>query len=810
MGKYNIISILAFLFFSVAAVAQPLRSITYETMLEVADEAAEAKDYSNAIEWYGKAYDESKDKDLKIIIGDLYMLLRDYKKAARNYERALKRDKDGQFEFIRIDYAKALKYQGKYRDALVEFRTVEATTDSDSTRSIAQFEIEGIEATEAFEQNIEAVIGFAGKEVNSGSGENSPSNYIDGSLYYSSFNRNKTIVLDGSEDDYYAKIYSTSVDDDGKFAKPDALDSKINREGYNNAGVSFSADNRLMYFTRTELDVNEILTSKIYTSVRNDSGWDGPNELEGVNGDWLALHPMEGELFGNKVLFFVSDMEGGYGGLDIFYSTISGGTYGQPVNLGKTINTASDEVTPFYKEGTLYYSTDGIPGFGGYDIHYSSWNGEEWSSPVNMGHNYNTAQDDMYLRFSKDGSRGYLVSNRPDKAKKKMKGSETCCDDIYAINLREIVIDLIAKVVDVDTGEPISEATIEMVNTTSSDEDASESKTNVSSNEFNFLLDGDNSYRLVVSREGYYPDTSVTFNTVGILDDYSVKKTIKLKAKPVVPEPNEEETIVVDAYEPIRLNNIYYDFDKSNILESAEDDLLYLKEIMDQYPEMVIELSSHTDSRGINRYNQELSQRRAESAKKWLVSNGVASERIKPVGYGESQILNGCVNGKRCSESEHQLNRRTEFKVLEGPQFITIKKKVTGGLTPGSGDQSGTNSGKQSIELVPVITFEKNMQDLGQIIKGESRDLVFNFTNTGDADLIIEIATTCKCTDIKWPTEAITPGGTGVITATFNTDQQKVGPVEKTIDIVANTDPIVVEAKFRATILSTETKKTNP
>ena len=810
MGKNTLFTTLLLAIFALGLTAQPTKNITYETMLEVADESAEAKDYANAIEWYGKAYEESKDKDLKIVVGDLYMMLRDYKKAQRNYERALKRDKEGAYEFIRVDYGKALKYQGQYREALAEFREVVATTEDDSTRQIAQFEIDGIEALEGFEQNIEAVVGFAGKEVNSGSGENSPADYIDGSLYYSSFKTNKTITLDGSEEDYYAKIYTTKVDGEGKLQKPKALDSKINREGYNNAGVSFSADGNIMYFTRTELDVNEILSSKIYTSQRGDSGWKGPVELAAVNGDWLSLHPYEGELFGSKVLFFVSDMEGGYGGKDIYYSTISGDSYGQPINLGKAINTPADEITPFYSAGTLYYSTDGLPGFGGFDIHYASWDGSEWSTPVNMGYNYNTAQDDMYLRFNESGSKGYLVSNRPDKSKKKMKGSETCCDDIYAINLREIVVDLVALIVD-ENGEPLPEATVELVNNSILGDDyAADTKTNLSSNEFNFLLETDTDYKVVVTKDGYYPDTSVTFNTVGILDDYTVKKTIKLnkKPEPVVVTNPEDETITVDAYEPIRLNNIYYDFDDDEILLEAEDDLAYLKELMDQYPDMVIELSSHTDSRGLNKYNQELSQRRAVSAKTWLVARGISTERIKPVGYGESQILNGCVNGKRCSDSEHQVNRRTEFKVLEGPQFITIKKRVTGGLTPQSGDNSDNNSGKQSIDQGPIMTFDKPVQDIGQLVKGESKTVAFSFTNTGDEALIIEIVTTCKCTDITWPKEPIQPGDSGVITAVYHTKDQKVGAVEKTIDVVANTAAIVEEARFRATVLPAETKKT--
>ena len=186
----------------------------------------------------------------------------------------------------------------------------------------ALFEIEGIEKMDTYAQNLEAVVEFAGNEINSGSGENSPMRYTDGSLYFSSFNRKNTIVIDGDEGDYEAKIYSASRGDDGEFQKPKALNKKINREGYNTAGVSFSGDGRIMYFTRAILNINELEESKLFMSIKKDSGWGAAQEMESLNGDHLILHPMEGELFGNRVLFFVSDMDGGYGGLDVYLSLI--------------------------------------------------------------------------------------------------------------------------------------------------------------------------------------------------------------------------------------------------------------------------------------------------------------------------------------------------------------------------------------------------------------------------------------------------------------------------------------------------------
>ena len=782
----------------VAMEAQPISSVSYDTMIEVAEESAEKKDYANAIEWFEKAYKESKDKDLKVVIGDLHMLLRDYKKAERAYDRALKRDKDGVFEYLRVDYAKALKYQGKYREALAELRTVASTTDDDSTKQVALFEIDGIEKMDTYAQNLEAVIDFAGKKINSGSGENSPMRFNDGSLYYSSFNRKTEIVLDGDEEGYEAKIFSSSKDDKGEYEKPKALNKRINREGYNSAGVSFSGDGRTMYFTRAKLDVNDIEESIIFKAPRTDSGWGAAQEIENINGDYLAMHPIEGELFGNKVLFFSSDMEGGFGGQDLYYSTMTGDDYATPVNLGESINTAGNEVTPFYQGGTLYFSTDGRPGFGGYDIWYGTWTGAAFEEITNMGFNYNSAQDDQYLRFTPDGAAGFMTSNRPHKDKRKLKGSDTCCDDIYTIQLREIVIDLLAHVN--DENGPLKEATVELIDLSVADEtEGMQSKTNVIGNDFNFLLDADHKYRVVVSREGFYPDTTVSFNTVGLLDSYTVKKTVILKPLP----PKEEEGVeIVEANKPIRLNNIYYDFAKWDILPDAEDDLGYLKSLMDDYPDMVIELSSHTDARGNGPYNQNLSQKRAQSAKNWLVTEGILTQRIKAVGYGEAVITNQCVDGIRCSESEHRINRRTEFKIIAGPKTIKIKTQVIKKKTSSSG-------GSQSFiyEPFPKFSFVKDSIHLGTLVKGESKPIEYHFTNVGDADLIIEVVTTCKCTDLKWPKTPIKPGEKGVISATYNTSSQHLGENVKTIDIIANTKHLVTEVKF-SSMLVENMKKT--
>ncbi len=677
--KVGMLFILSGIWTSGILYSQPITSNTYEAMLETADMAVADYNYFNAIEWYEKAYNEQRDPSTALAIADLYTIVRDYRRGESWYNRILRRDRENTLVDLRYDYGKVLKAQGKYTEAMDEFNMVISLTEDEELREEAKLELEGISIMDEYADNVDAVIVYGGNDINSASGEYSPALYNDGTLYFASLNTRREIVLDGSEDDYHVKIFRSSMDPKGIYQKPQELGQNINRKGFHTSNVAFSPDGRIMYFTRMKLKGNEIEESKIFRAYMSDGDWGAAEVVPNVNGNWNARQPVVGELFGNQVLFFVSDMEGGYGGDDIYYSTIRGDEYSAPVNLGPVINTRRDEVTPFYKEGILYFSSTGFPGIGGFDIFYSSWDGSTWSLPTNMGHNYNSSYDDLYFKMNESGVQGFLVSNRPDREKRNLKGP-TCCDDIYIITIRDLVVDLLALVE--DTNGPLSGASMELVDL-SVDGGNPNAKSNSTGNKFNFLLDPDHNYIVYTSKEGYYPDT-FAFNTVGILDDYTVKKTVVLNQKPV----EEEETELAYINQPIRLSNIYYEFDDDKIIPEAEPSLEYLASLMKEYPDMIIELSSHTDSRGLSNYNQQLSQRRAESARIWLLDAGIEENRINAVGYGESMILNRCKDGIRCSEDEHRYNRRTEFKILEGPQTIRIKKSLTGDRSnepPGDG-----------------------------------------------------------------------------------------------------------------------------
>jgi peptidoglycan-associated lipoprotein len=280
--------------------------------------------------------------------------------------------------------------------------------------------------------------------------------------------------------------------------------------------------------------------------------------------------------------------------------------------------------------------------------------------------------DDQFYTRAADGLKGYVVSNRPGPNNLK---SKTCCDDIYVWEQERVKVDLMATVFrfrrkNEKENQPLPGATVQVFDVTEKDPAKVDARTNSAGNDFPFALQPEKSYMAIATREGYQSDT-LTFNTVGVRRSVKVDKKFTLRM-----DRKEPDSIVVTINEPIRLNSIYYDFNDDKILPDAEPDLQYLTDIMKQYPDIKIELSSHTDARGNDDYNQKLSQRRAESARRWLVERGgINADRIAPVGYGEKQLLNQCQNGVECTEDEHRFNRRTEFKIISGPTTITIERK---------------------------------------------------------------------------------------------------------------------------------------
>ncbi len=795
--------------------------------LQAGAEKLAEKDYYNALDQYELAYEESQDKALTPIIAEIHYLLRDYEKAERWYSRLFQRDKKDEFVAKRFEYGRMLKMNGKCDLAVAEFKTfIEATTD-EKRKELANNEIAGCEMAAIMPENAKGVkVESLGKNINTGFSEYSPAISPDGNtLYLSAFEPTKEAIEidDDNKDTHQAKIYKAGKEKEG-WAKPTVLDVKINRPGFHNVNISFAPDGKRMYFTRAVLTGTEVSAGAIYVSEGSDGNWAAPNEVQGVNGAFISKDPAVGELFGKEVLFFVSNMEGGQGGYDLYYATHKGGgVYADPVNLGPKINTAADEITPHYLDGTLYFSSTGHPGIGGLDVFFSVWDGSTWSEPKNMGKPYNTSVDDFDFYIDQEGYTGFLTSNRPGGSRS-IHG-KTCCDDIYGFNIARLYADLVVGIFD-ESKKALTGATVELVEMTNEMRGTSESKTaGEKGNRLDFGLGLEKPYMIVATKEGYYPD-STRINTAGLKDSKTFEHRFFLKAKPVPPE---YDTITSET--PILLENILYDYNKDIIKKEAESDLTVVKELMTEYPDMKIELSSHTDNRGKDDFNMDLSQRRAESARRWLIRNGIARDRIEVKGYGETkpktvtakfaaqfpflkagdvlteEYINKLATDEQ-KEAAHAINRRTEFTITAGPTSIVIKSTrlrkqpevkpqpkgknamvkmpaitvaPVGVDTVKISDWSSLARRKnKSIKGVPVMQFSKRYVDFGKVKKGEKRYHTYEFVNRGTVDLVIETATACECTTVDYSTKPVKPGEKGYIKIVFDSTEKDVN---ETIDI---------------------------
>lgn len=682
--------------FSGALMAQPLNKETLASMLATAEEQLEKKDYYNAIEWYEKAKDESKDRTLNLPIAELSYMLRDYKKAARGYGNLLKRDKKNEYGEYRFKYGRALKMDGQPAEAIKEFDKYLATVTDPVLKQLAEIEKAGAEFALTLKPgeggSKDLNISNAGKKVNTKTSEYHPFLANDGkTMYYSTLAADEVILIDEKNDDYHAKVYSSTAGDKG-WGEGSALGENINRPGYHTSNVRLSPNGKQMFYCQQLLDGNELKESRIYVSTDKGGTWSAGKELTGINIEGtLSKSPAVGELFGKKVLFFASTRDGGEGGWDLYYATEKGdGVYGDPVNLGPRINTVGDEIDGFYRDGMLYFSSTGHAGIGGYDLFKAEWNGVRWSDPQNMGLGYNSPADDLGFMLDQEGYRGFLTSNRIAEGSRSVK-SKTCCDDIYNINLRKIEVDLVAVAMDSLDNTPLMNVTMELFEVKDGKETKVDRRTNTSGNDFPFDIELDKSYKIVASAENYENKTT-EFNTVGVLDNKTFNEMLTLKPLP--------KMITITDEQPFVLENILYDFNKFNIRSDAEPSLEFIYEIMIENPDMEIELSSHTDARGGDAANQKLAQNRADAARRWLLAKdegAIKRYRIVAKGYGESVpqtvsekvaarygFLNagdvlteefiGKIEGEENQEIAHQLNRRTEFKITKGPKSIIIEE----------------------------------------------------------------------------------------------------------------------------------------
>ena len=448
-----------------------------------------------------------------------------------------------------------------------------------------------------------------------------------------------------------ADIFMAQKDDKGKWGKPQAIDSELN-SNFDEGACCFSPDGRTMFLTQCKTDANYPRYATIVVSQRNDAAWSKPTELI-ISKDTLTSFAHPAVSPDGEWLYFVSDMPGGLGGYDIWRCRLFGNNeVGMMENLGERVNTPGDEMFPtFRSNGDLYFSSNGHPGMGGLDIYILS-KGGKLSHP---GSPLNSQGDDFGMTFEGKRNQGFFCSNR---------GDSRGYDHIYSFYNPEIVQTVKGWVYEQD-GYELPAAQVYMVGN-----DGTNLKLSVR---------GDGSFTQEIK-------AGVDYVFLGTCKGF-LNHQEQLRVEPV--KKSEEYVLqfpLANISAPVLIENIFYDFDKATLRPESQTALDELVKLLNENPNITIELSAHTDYKGSDQYNERLSQRRAESVVNYLIANGIAADRLTPKGYGEGKpkrikrkvaerylflkegdILTEDFITQLPEEQQeqcNQLNRRTEFIVL--------------------------------------------------------------------------------------------------------------------------------------------------
>lgn len=452
----------------------------------------------------------------------------------------------------------------------------------------------------------------------------------------------------------FLDLYTSTMKDDGSMIPPTRFSEKLNTK-FHESTSAFTKDGNTVYFTRNNFTEGKFRKSrdgvnklKIYKSVKSKNGkWSEAVELPFNGEDFATAHPAISN--DGKKLYFSSDREGTVGLSDIWMVDINeDGTYGEPENLGKPINTEGRDTFPFMNDaGNLYYASDGYPGLGGLDIYVTNPNSDE-ITVRGVGEPINSSSDDFAFIINDSLQTGFFSSSR-----KQGMGS----DDIYrfvAKDKPEPRCDVIVQgyITDKNTKEPITDAKVQLLNSNNIQiEEVDVDKDGL----YRFNLSCATNYIVRATSKKYYANEVIV---IAPKEATTIQKDIELEIRLT------EVGVGDDLAKLLNLNPIYFDYDKADIRPDAALELTKVISAMRQVPDMEIAVRSHTDSRGEDAYNLKLSDRRAKSTVAYIISQGINSNRITGQGFGETEIINGCDNNATCSPEQHQLNRRSEFIVV--------------------------------------------------------------------------------------------------------------------------------------------------
>ncbi len=593
------------------------------------------KDYNfiDASKAYLKLNDTGKaDNYVYKQLGDCYYNVFNSKEAEKWYGQAISKEQDAETYFR---FAQMLKANNKYNDADLQMKKFASLMPNDKRA-------QNVNEDSAY---LNKLLGkaklFDLKSLEFNSKYSDFGAFLKNDVIYFASGRNATRKTYEWNDEPFLDIYKTDFKD-GKVNNAAVAATDLNTK-YHEGPVSISTDGNTIYFSRESFFENKFVKTKdkkqklgkmnIYKATNNEGKWENISSVSFNSKEYNTSSPSISK--DGKTLFFISDMPGTMGKTDVWKANVNeDGTFGTPVNLGENINTEGNELSAFIADDSmLYYSSNGKKGLGGLDVFVA--NLDKNTEAMNLGKPVNSEKDDFGFTFNQLQNTAFLSSNRDGG-----QGS----DDIY-MALPVCIVELIATAHDTKSG-----ATITNANVTILDENkniVSKSVTN-DMGKATFALECDKSYFINVDKDGY---------------ESAVFPMDKSKNGELTSNTDLKPTEAIVTETEVILRDINFEFNKSNITKDGAFELDKLVEVMNKYPEMVIYAKSHTDSKGSDKYNMSLSERRAKSTVQYIISKGITTERITGKGFGESELKVAC--GDTCSEEQDAQNRRSEFLIIK-------------------------------------------------------------------------------------------------------------------------------------------------
>jgi len=575
-------------------------------------------------------------------IGDCYYFNTKMKEASFWYKKLLTSFEDKVNTTYYFRYAQALKGTNKFSKAdywLNKYNT---------KMSLAPSAIETISFFEELNKTIDRPYIIHKTSINTINSDFGTS-FLNNQVVFASTKKDSELYDWNKQP--YLDLYVAELDTKGNLLNSKPFSNSINSKLHESNAV-FTKDGKTMYFTRNNYingkkgkDKNKITHLKIYKAELLNGSWSNIIELPFNSDNYSTEHPALST--DEKQLYFASDMPGSIGSFDLFVVNINDdGTYSSPKNLGATINTKHREQFPFISSANnLYFASDGHFGMGGLDIFKSEIRDNKFSKPLNLSDKINSNLDDFGFIIDEEKETGFFSSNR---------AGGLGDDDIYRFtqlkrfyvhglvqnkNSKELLPGSLVTLFD-DNSNTISDMIV--------GQDAA----------YSLEIENNKNYKIRGTRKFFNP-YDVEFSTD---NEGNINKNILLVLESY--EDAEKKIVEENGKIQIKINPIYFDFNKWNIRPDAALELENIISILKKYPEMVIEIGAHTDCRGPEEYNLNLSHKRAKSVREYLVSQGIPNDNVKSVGYGEMQPLNKCVKEGICKEKEYDINRRCEFVLL--------------------------------------------------------------------------------------------------------------------------------------------------